>query len=63
VLIVLIFKVQGDGNAYLGEETDSGQKSFFINTYNNPRLVLDTGYSTDTGQETQHPTSEQKQET
>jgi hypothetical protein len=44
-----IFKVQGDGNAYLGEETDSGQKSFFINTYNNPRLVLDTGLSTDTG--------------
>jgi hypothetical protein len=44
-----ILKIQGDGNAYLGEETDSGVKSFFINTYNNPRLVLDTGYSTDTG--------------
>ena len=44
-----ILKIQGDGNAYLGEDTDSGQKSFYVNTYNNPRFVMDTGYSTDTG--------------
>jgi hypothetical protein len=44
-----IFKIQGDANAALGELTDAGQKTFSVNTYNNPRFVLGTGYSTDTG--------------
>lgn len=44
-----IFKVQGDANAALGELTDTGQKTFSVNTYNNPRIVLGTGYATDTG--------------
>jgi hypothetical protein len=44
-----IFKIQGDANAALGELTDSGTKTLSVNTYNNPRFVLGTGYSTDTG--------------
>ena len=44
-----IFKIQGDANAALGELTDTGTKTFSVNTYNNPRFVLGTGYSTDTG--------------
>jgi hypothetical protein len=44
-----IFKIQGDANAALGELTDVGTKTFSVNTYGNPRFVLGTGYSTDTG--------------
>lgn len=44
-----IFKIQGDASAALGELTDTGTKTFSVNTYGNPRFVLGTGYSTDTG--------------
>jgi hypothetical protein len=44
-----IFKIQGDANAALGELTDTGTKTLSVNTYGNPRFVLGTGYSTDTG--------------
>ena len=44
-----IFKIQGDANASLGETTDASQKTFSVNASNNSRLVLGSGYSTDTG--------------
>jgi hypothetical protein len=44
-----IFKIQGDANASLGETTDANQKTFSVNASSNSRLVLGSGYSTDTG--------------
>jgi hypothetical protein len=44
-----IFKIQGDANASLGETTDASQKTFSVNASSNSRLVLGSGYSTDTG--------------
>ena len=44
-----IFKIQGDANAALGETTDANQKTFSVNAAGNSRLVLGSGYSTDTG--------------